>query len=87
MLPPFIQFLFFSFPSAFDVSGAGLARLLFSELKKCGVTSCVMKNCVGLCGDGQYLNNNVAKELERQNFLQGLFNVCRLDPGVVISLH
>ena len=74
-LPKFIQFMYFSHPSAIDVTGSGLASLIFSELEKCGTTVSSMKNFVGLCGDGQYLNNNVLQNIEEQNCLEGLFNL------------
>ena len=74
-LPKFIQFLYYSHPSAIDVTGSGMASLIFSELEKCGTTISSMKNLVGLCGDGQYLNNNVLQHIEDQNCLEGLFNL------------
>ena len=74
-LPPFIQFLYLGHPTATEVDGRGLAKLIFSELEKSGVTTVTMKNCVGVCGDGQYLGNNVVNHLEEQHCLSGLFNV------------
>ena len=44
-----------------------------------------MKNCVGVCGDGQYLGNNVVSHLEEQHCLSGLFNVW--DFGHMLELH
>ena len=84
-LPPFIQFLYLGHPTATEVDGKGLAKLIFSELEKSGVTTVTMKNCVGVCGDGQYLGNNVVSHLEEQHCLSGLFNVW--DFGHMLELH
>ena len=74
-MPPFIQFLYLGHPTAIDTDGPALAELVFTTLEKCGVTTLSMKNCVGMCGDGQYLHNNVVTHIERQHSILGLFNV------------
>ena len=84
-LPPFIQFLYLGHPTAFDQDGVDLAKLIFSELEKFGITTVAMKNCVGVCGDEQYLDKNVVKHLEQQHCISGVFNVW--DPGHMLELQ
>ena len=61
----FIQRYFVSHPSATDVTGLGLAELIINELKtKLNLNLQNLKECAGLCGDGQYIKNHVCHHFE-----------------------
>ena len=50
-----------------DVSGFGLAQLLLHELEsKLGMMLQSLKQLASMCGDGQYLKNNVCESMEKE---------------------
>ena len=61
-MPPLIQFLYMGHPTAIDTDEPALAELVFTMLEKCGDTH---HETLGVCGDGQYLHNNVVTNIER----------------------
>ena len=63
----FVQRFFASHPSATDVTGRGLAQLVIHELQsKLGLTLQSLKQFSSMCGDGQYLKNNVCEHMETE---------------------
>ena len=68
--PPNVDYtvrFFASHPSATDVTGRGLAQLVIHGLQsKLGLTLQSLKQFSSMCGDGQYLKNNVCEHMETE---------------------